>query len=173
MRLPLGVAAHRRSVDLVVELGETAAVLPERLLVENWAGISAGQRALARRSDQRKRRHWLMRSGDQLAQVPEALQIRNMQARAIELDEPDAILRAQDRTLRRFGLRRPPEQFGHQPCGVDLAHLLRQREALTEELHGRFQIALLFGHAGHREERRGHRAVHVADPQCAKIPSKL
>ena len=134
LRLPLGVAAHRRSVDLVVELGETAAVLPERLLVEDGAGVGAGQRGLARRPDQRQCRYGLVWSCDQLAQVLQALQIRHVQVRAVELDAPDAILRSQNRTLRRFGLRRLPEELCHQPGGLDLTHLFRQRETLTKEL---------------------------------------
>ena len=172
LRMALGVAANRRSIQLLVEFGETASVLQERLTVEDGAGVGAGQRGLTRRPDQRQCRNGLVRPCDQLAQVPQPLQIRHVQVRAVELDAPDAVLRSKDRALYRFGLRGLPEELGHQRCGLDLAHLLRQRESLTQELRGRGQIPLLFCHPSDREERGRHRSVYVADSQRTELASK-
>src|SRR6202011_5291397 len=102
-----------------------------------------------------------MWSRDELAEMPEPFQVRHVDVRAVEVDPPDATLWPKRRALRGLNLRRLPEELGHLLCGRNFARLLRDREALPQELRGRAQVSLLGSHARHREERGRHRALHV------------
>src|ERR1017187_2830528 len=75
--------------------------------------------------------------------MPEPFQVRHVDVRAVEVDAPDATLWPERRALRGLNLRGLPEELGHLLCGGDLAHLLRDRQALAQELRRSGQVSCL------------------------------
>ena len=52
---------------------------------------------------------------------------------------------------------------------VDLSRLRGERDCVVKELRCRRDVALLLRDRGYREERRGHRSVHVAHANRAQL----
>ena len=125
------------------------------------APIGARDRLVTGRSHERQGGYELARVRDELAEMPETFEVRYVDVRAVEVDEPDAALGPQRGALGWLNLRRLPEELRHLLCGGDLTHLLRDRKALAQERRRGGQVSLLGGHTRHREERSRHRAVHM------------
>ena len=126
LSLPLAIAAERRRVELVIQLGEALPILPERLPIEHRAGVGGGERLVARCSDERERGHGLVGPREQLAEMPEALQVGHVDVGAVVLDVPGAALGPKRRSVRRLGLRQLPEELVDLTSDVDLARSPRR-----------------------------------------------
>src|SRR4051794_39793826 len=102
-----------------------------------------------------------MRPGDELAEMPEPFEVRNVDVRAVEVDTPHSALRPKRGALGWLNLRRSSEELRHLLCGSGLTHLLRDREPLAQESRRGGQVSLLGSDARYREERSRHRSVHM------------
>jgi hypothetical protein len=71
LRPPPGITLDYGIVQVVVQLSETPPVLPERFSIKQRTSVAARNRHLTRCPDERQGGYELMRSTDELAEVPE------------------------------------------------------------------------------------------------------
>src|ERR1019366_6025731 len=75
-------------LQLVVQFAEPLSILPEGFAIELRTGIAHRKRLLALCGDERKGEHGLAWSRNKLAEMPEPLEVRHVDALAVELDVP-------------------------------------------------------------------------------------
>ncbi len=134
----------------------------------------SGDRILAGCRNQRQGKHGFARSRNELAQMPEALEVgaRGRSCRYTTMCHTPPSGRS---VALLVGSTRDVclSSSVNLLSGREVAHALGERKGLAQELRRRRLLSLLVGHPRDREQRRRHRPVHVANAGCAELLPEL